>query len=97
MAIPVRSLPGMAALALGAVGSLLVGAAPAQAAIDSDRVMGLCLAGFNAAMVAARKTAPPGMGDFTCKCFLEQVSNNASLDQARETCRTRAAAQFTVK
>jgi hypothetical protein len=97
MAIPARSLPGMAALALGGLGSLLVGAAPAQAAIDSDRVMGLCLAGFNAAMAAARKTAPAGMGDFTCKCFLEQVSNNASLDQARETCRTRAASKFTVK
>lgn len=94
MAISARSLPGVAALALG---SLLLGASPARAAIDTDRVMGLCLAGFNAAMTAARKTAPPGMGDFTCKCFLEQVSSNASLDQARDTCRTRAAAQFIVK
>lgn len=97
MAFPARSLAGMAALALTAAGSLLVGAAPARAAIDSERVTGLCLAGFNAAMAAARKTAPPGMGDFTCKCFLEQVASNASLDQARETCRTRAAAKFTVK
>lgn len=97
MALPAHLLTTMAALALSATSSLLAGSAPAAAAIDTSRVSGLCLAGFNAAMEAARKTPPPGMGEFTCACFLEQVQNNVGINQARETCKAKAAAKYTVK
>lgn len=97
MALP-APLPSRAlALAVTAAGSLLIGASPAPAAVNNAQVTNLCLAGFNAAMEAARKTPPPGMGEFTCACFLEQVQNNAGINQARETCKARAAARYTVK
>ncbi len=97
MAFPVRLPSGLAVLALAATGSLGLGAGPASAAIDAERVSGLCLAGFNAAMVAARKTPPAGMGEFTCKCFVDQINTGASIDQARDTCRTQAATRFNMK
>jgi hypothetical protein len=72
--------------------------APSTAyAFDSGRVMGLCIAGFDAAMSAARKTAPAGMAQFTCQCFVDKVEKGESIDQARLACRQQAASRFTVK
>lgn len=85
----------LAALALTAAAAV-AGAAPARA-FDASRVNSLCLAGFNAAMAAAGKTAPAGMADFTCQCFSERLEQGQSIDQARVQCRDAAAAQFTVK
>jgi hypothetical protein len=59
--------------------------------------MGLCIAGFDAAMSAARKTAPAGMAQFTCQCFVDKVEKGESIDQARLACRQQAASRFTVK
>ncbi|MCT0223583.1 hypothetical protein KQ310_00115 [Synechococcus sp. CS-1328] len=82
---------GLALLLLG-IGQ----AAPARA-VDGDQVKALCMAGFNAAMGAAGKTPPAGMGEFTCTCFLEQVEAGSNIDQARSICRDKAAARYPVK
>lgn len=71
-------------------------AAPARA-VDGNQVKALCMAGFNAAMAAAGKTPPPGMGDFTCACFLEQIESGSNIDQARTICRDKAAARYPMK
>lgn len=52
------------------------------------------MAAFEAAMANAGLTPPEGMGTFTCDCFLEQVSQGADLNEARETCKTEAAQRF---
>ncbi|MFY8148814.1 MAG: hypothetical protein ACOVNL_06295 [Prochlorococcaceae cyanobacterium] len=92
-----RRLSCLPVLSLAALlGGAAVLPAPARA-FDGDQVMALCLAGFQAAMSTAGKQAPAGMAEFTCTCFLEQVKAGAGLDQARTTCRDRAAGRFTVK
>lgn len=69
---------------------------PAQA-FDRGRVMGLCTAGFDAAMSAAQKTAPAGMASFTCQCFVDKVEKGESIDQARLSCRQQAASRYKVQ
>ena len=68
--------------------------APAWAEKEPNVIRGFCMAAFEAAMVNAGLTAPNGMGSFTCDCFIEQVSQGAALNEARETCRTNAAQRF---
>lgn len=74
--------------------ALALAGTPARAAVDSATVMSLCLEGFETAMAAAGKTPPPGMGAYTCRCFLQQVQKGASISQARSTCRNQAASRF---
>ena len=93
MPIPCSAIQRVLA-ALVLAGSATV-AAPAQA-FDASRVNGFCLAGFNAAMTAAGKTAPPGMADYTCNCFSSQLQQGQSIEQARVFCRAAAAQKFTV-
>lgn len=81
-------------------GLAVIGAASAPLAaraFDASRVNGFCLAGFNAAMTAAGKTAPPGMAEYTCNCFSDQLQQGQSIEQARVFCRAAAAQKFTVK
>ena len=79
-------------------GLLLAGSTAAPAlAFDASRVNGFCLTGFNAAMAAAGKTAPPGMAEYTCNCFSDQLQQGQSIEQARGFCRAAAAQKFTVK
>jgi len=70
--------------------------APAVAAGDNDTITRLCLAGFNAAMSHAGKTPPAGMGDYTCKCFLDEVNAGGSIQAAQATCKQKAAARYQI-
>jgi hypothetical protein len=79
---------GLALLLMG------IGQAAPAGAVESNQVKALCMAGFNAAMAAAGKTPPAGMGDFTCACFLEQIESGRNIDQARTTCKDKAAARY---
>ena len=67
---------------------------PASAEEESNTIRRFCMAAFEAAMANAGLTPPEGMGTFTCDCFLEQVSQGADLNEARETCKTEAAQRF---
>lgn len=81
-------------------GLAVIGAASAPLAaraFDASRVNGFCLAGFNAAMSAAGKTAPPGMAEYTCNCFSDQLQQGQSIEKARVFCRAAAAQKYTVK
>ena len=73
---------------------VLAGISPARAEDDGGMIRKICLSSFAAAMASAGKTAPEGMADFSCDCFLEEVESGAGLDQAQTTCKERAADQF---
>lgn len=94
---PPRLQQILCGLAFAGASAALAGALPAAQAFDASRVNGFCLAGFNTAMTAAGKTAPPGMAEFTCTCFSNQLQQGQSIDQARVFCRDAAAKKFTVK
>ena len=68
--------------------------ATAPAAAEENTILRFCMAAFEAAMANAGLTPPEGMGTFTCACFLEQVSQGADLNEAREACKTKAAQRF---
>ena len=68
--------------------------APAMASGENDTITRLCLAGFNAAMAHAGKTPPAGMGDYTCKCFLDAVNAGGSIQSAQATCKQKAAEPY---
>ena len=80
----------IAAVVLAAIFSV----ATAPAAAEENTILRFCMAAFEAAMANAGLTPPEGMGTFTCDCFLEQVSQGADLNEARETCKTEAAQRF---
>ena len=69
----------------------LISAAPVTGQ-DNNLLKSFCLAAFKAAMAQAGETPPPGMGEETCNCFLDEVGGGAGIDTARETCKGRAAA-----
>lgn len=83
-------LPLAVAAALGAAAAV---ATPARA-FDAAQVNAFCLAGFNAAMEAARRTPPPGMASFTCNCFSQRLAQGESINEARTACRDLASKQF---
>ena len=58
---------------------------------DNNLLKSFCLTAFKAAMAQAGETPPPGMGEETCSCFLDEVGGGAGIDAARETCKQRAA------
>ena len=68
--------------------------ATAPAAAEENTILRFCMAAFEAAMANAGLTPPEGMGTFTCACFLQQVSQGADLNEAREACKTKAAQRF---
>ena len=71
----------------------LISAAPVTGQ-DNNFLKSFCLAAFKAAMAQAGETPPPGMGEETCNCFLDEVGGGAGIDTARETCKDRAAATY---
>ena len=93
--LPLRR--SLCAVAFAAAATAATAFAPAARAFDASRVNAFCLAGFNTAMAASGKTAPPGMADFTCTCFSNRLQQGQSIDQARGACREEAAKRFTVK
>jgi hypothetical protein len=74
--------------------ALLFSLAAAPAEAEENIILRFCMAAFEAAMANAGLPPPEGMGTFTCDCFLEQVSQGADLNEARETCKTEAAQRF---
>ena len=69
----------------------LIAATPATSQ-DNNLLKSFCLAAFKAAMAQAGETPPPGMGEETCSCFLDEIASGAGIDTARNTCKRRAAA-----
>ena len=59
---------------------------------DNNLLKSFCLTAVNAALAQAGETQPPGMGEETCSCFLDEVAGGAWIDTARDTCKKRAAA-----
>ncbi|WP_392350313.1 hypothetical protein [Parasynechococcus sp.] len=76
---------------------LLAGATPAVADDSGGLIRKICMSSFAAAMASAGKTAPDGMADFTCNCFLDEVNSGTGLDMAQSRCKSRAAAEFAVE
>ena len=71
----------------------LIAATPATSQ-DNNLLKSFCLAAFKAAMAQAGETPPPGMGEETCSCFLDEIAGGAGIDTARHTCKRRAAATY---
>ena len=71
----------------------VIAATPATSQ-DNNLLESFCLAAFKAAMAQAGETPPPGMGEETCSCFLDEVDGGAGIDAARETCMQRAAETY---
>ena len=67
---------------------------PALASEDQNMIHRLCMAGFNGAMASAGKTPPAGMGEYTCKCFLDEVNAGKSIQSAQDTCKQKAADRY---
>ena len=59
---------------------------------DNNLLKSFCLTAFQAAMAQAGETPPPGMGEETCICFLDEIAGGAGIDTARDTCKRRSAA-----
>ena len=78
-------------IALLMAGSIAATPATSQ---DNNLLKSFCLAAFKAAMAQAGETPPPGMGEETCSCFLDEVGGGAGIDAARETCKQRAAETY---
>jgi len=78
-------------IALLMAGSIAATPATGQ---DNNLLKSFCLAAFKAAMAQAGETPPPGMGEETCSCFLDEVGGGAGIDAARETCKQRAAETY---
>jgi len=67
---------------------------PTQAAGNHQLIRTMCMAAFDSAMADAGKTPPQGMGDFTCRCFIQQVDNGAGIDSAKDICKQEAVKKF---
>ena len=90
----IKGLVASAGIATALITGLIPADLSSKAADQDGAVTKLCLAGFNAAMSHAGKTPPSGMGRYTCSCFLEQVTDGASITEAQATCKSRAAERF---
>ncbi|MCP9917697.1 hypothetical protein KBZ13_14555 [Cyanobium sp. ATX 6F1] len=64
------------------------------AASATETINQLCLAGFSAVVSASGKEPPAGMASYACTCFVDQVSQNASLSDAQATCTKLASSRF---
>ena len=61
---------------------------------DNNLLKSFCLTAFKAAMAQAGETPPPGKGEETCSCFLDEVAGGAGIDTARDRCKKRDAAVY---
>ena len=71
----------------------LIAATPVKSQ-ENNLLKSFCLTSFAVAMAKAGETPPPGMGEETCGCFLDEVAGGAGIDTARDTCKQRAAAAY---
>ena len=76
---------------------LLVGSTTATAENGGGLIRKICMSSFAAAMTTAGQTAPEGMADFTCNCFLEEVNSGTRLDKAQNQCKSRAAVEYSME
>ncbi len=53
-----------------------------------------CLKAVNDEVKASGKPAPEGMQDFTCDCVVQQMKKRQSIEVAKTTCKTQAAAKY---
>ena len=71
----------------------LIAATPVTSEVN-NLLKSFCLTAFKAAMAQAGETPPPGKGEETCSCFLDEVAGGAGIDTARDTCKQRDAAAY---
>ena len=81
-------MPILLAVLLGVVSG------PALAGGDQNLIRKMCMAAFSTAMNDAGETPPPGMGEFTCGCFLDQLGEGAGFDAAQTSCKQEAARRY---
>lgn len=90
--LPLRSLAGVAAVALGAG---LLPAASSARSIGSV-VRAFCLSAFETEMAQAGKTPPPGMAHYACGCVARRITEGGTVDQARSSCRAETARRYPI-
>ena len=73
---------------------LVLAIPPAQSAGNHQLIRTMCMAAFDSAMADAGKTPPEGMGDYTCRCFIQQVENGSGIDSAKDICKQEAVKKF---
>ena len=61
-----------------------------------DFLTNICHITFNSEMTISGKTAPNGMADFTCNCFVEKVTYGYSVESAKSTCKENASQKFSL-
>jgi hypothetical protein len=93
MTRPSLALTRKTALAVLAAGLFSSQPLPA-AASASETINQLCLAGFSAVVSASGKEPPAGMATYACSCFVDQVSQKASLSDAQAICTKLASSRF---
>ena len=70
--------------------------APNKATKASVLLKKICLSKFNSTMNQEKKSAPEGMASFTCKCFVFQIKEGATINSAKKTCQKKASSEFTL-
>ena len=69
-----------------------------KASLNSSKIENLitsiCMSNFKNAMNQAGKTAPIGMGEFTCDCFLDKINIGSSFNKAKMYCKEEAEKKF---
>ena len=54
----------------------------------------ICLDKFAYEMKNANITPPKGMGNFTCRCFLNEINEGKSINKAQNLCKIKASKMF---
>ena len=54
----------------------------------------MCLLGFNSEMELAGKIPPKDMANFTCNCFIAEISLGYSIESAKAKCKEDASERF---
>lgn len=67
---------------------------PTHASSDDGLITQICMASFKAAMASAGKVPPAGMGAYSCRCFLDELTGGASIEKAQTSCKAKAAARY---
>ncbi len=62
--------------------------------IEQDLITKICLSNFNMALKEEGIKSIKGMGEFTCRCFLEQINTGYSIDSSQELCKEKAMIKY---
>ncbi len=54
----------------------------------------ICLDKFAYEMKSANIIPPKGMGRYTCKCFLDEITLGKSINEAQNNCKSKASIMF---